>query len=68
MSAPVLLLGDRGMLGRAFRELLAAQQRPFTGFDLPELDIAEPEQVAPLFEKRWSAVINCVRIPSRSPS
>ena len=59
MSAPILLLGDRGMLGRAFRELLAAKKRPFTGFDLPELDIAEPGQVAPLFEKPWSAVINC---------
>jgi len=59
MSAPLLLLGDRGMLGRAFRELLAAKKRPFTGFDLPELDIAQPGQVAPLFEKPWSAVINC---------
>jgi len=59
MSAPLLLLGDRGMLGRAFRELLAAKKRLFTGFDLPDLDIAEPDQVAPLFEKPWSAVINC---------
>ena len=59
MSAPLLLLGDRGMLGRAFRELLTAKQRPFTGFDLPELDIAEPSQVGPLFDRRWSAVINC---------
>jgi len=47
------------MLGRAFRELLTAKQRPFTGFDLPELDIAEPSQVGPLFERPWSAVINC---------
>ena len=59
MSAPLLLLGDRGMLGRAFRELFASKQRPFTGFDLPELDIAEPSQVAPLLQKPWSAVINC---------
>ncbi len=47
------------MLGRAFRELLLARQRPFTGFDLPGLDIAEPGQVGPLFEQPWSAVINC---------
>jgi dTDP-4-dehydrorhamnose reductase len=47
------------MLGRAFRELLTAKQRPFTGFDLPGLDIAEPSQVGPIFEKPWSAVINC---------
>jgi dTDP-4-dehydrorhamnose reductase len=59
MSAGILLLGDRGMLGRAFRELLAARQRPFTGFDLPGLDIAEPGQVGPLFAKPWSTVINC---------
>lgn len=59
VSAPVLLLGDRGMLGRAFRELLAAKKRPLAGFDLPDLDIAEPEQVAPLFAKPWSAVVNC---------
>jgi dTDP-4-dehydrorhamnose reductase len=59
MSAGILLLGDRGMLGRAFRELFAANKRPFAGFDLPQLDIANPDQVAPLFEKPWSAVINC---------
>ena len=47
------------MLGRAFRELLTAKQRPFTGFDLPGLDIAEPSQVGPIFEKPWFAVINC---------
>jgi len=59
VSAGILLLGDRGMLGRAFRELLAAKKRSFAGFDLPELDIAEPDQMGPLFEKPWSAVINC---------
>lgn len=59
MTAPILLLGDRGMLGRAFRELLAARRRPFKGFDLPDLDIAKPEQIAPLFQKPWSAVVNC---------
>jgi len=59
VSAPFLLLGDRGMLGRAFRELFAARKRTFKGFDLPALDIAEPDQVGPLFEQPWSAVINC---------
>lgn len=59
MSAPVLLLGDRGMLGRAFRELFAAHQRPYTGFDLPELDIADPNQVDALLARPWSAAINC---------
>jgi dTDP-4-dehydrorhamnose reductase len=59
MSAPVLLLGDRGMLGRAFRELFAAHQRPYTGFDLPELDIADPNQIDALLARPWSAAINC---------
>jgi dTDP-4-dehydrorhamnose reductase len=59
MSAPVLLLGDRGMLGRSFRELFAARQRPFTGFDLPEVDIADPSQMDRLMAQPWSAVINC---------
>lgn len=59
MSAPVLLLGDRGMLGRAFRELFAATKRPYTGLDLPELDIANPEQIDPLIAKPWSVVVNC---------
>jgi dTDP-4-dehydrorhamnose reductase len=59
MSAPVLLLGDRGMLGRAFRELFAATQRPYTGFDLPELDIANPKKIDALMARTWSAVVNC---------
>jgi dTDP-4-dehydrorhamnose reductase len=59
MSAPVLLLGDRGMLGRAFRELLTAHQRPYTGFDLPELDIADSKQMDALLTQQWSAAINC---------
>jgi len=59
MAAPVLLVGDRGMLGRAFRELLTGQVRAWQGFDLPDFDAAEPAQVAALFRKPWSAVINC---------
>ena len=59
MSAPVLLLGDRGMLGRAFRELFAACQRPYTGLDLPDLDITNQEQIDTLMAQSWSAVVNC---------
>jgi dTDP-4-dehydrorhamnose reductase len=59
VAAPILLLGDRGMLGRAFRELLVAAERAFVGFDLPELDIADVKQVEPLLARSWSAVINC---------
>jgi dTDP-4-dehydrorhamnose reductase len=59
MSAPVLIVGDRGMLGRAFRELLTRSVRAFQGVDLPDVDAAEPGQVAELFAKPWSAVVNC---------
>jgi len=59
MSAPILIVGDRGMLGRAFRELLSGLARAYQGVDLPDVDAAEPRQVADLFAKPWSAVINC---------
>lgn len=59
MTAPILLIGDRGMLGRAFRELFQRQARAYEGFDLPDLDAAEPTQVTALFRRSWSAAINC---------
>jgi dTDP-4-dehydrorhamnose reductase len=59
MTPPILIVGDRGMLGRAFRELLSHQVRAYQGVDLPDVDAAEPRQVADLFAKPWSAVINC---------
>lgn len=59
MTAPILLIGDRGMLGRAFRELFSRTLRAYEGFDLPDFDAAEPAQVAGLFSKPWSALINC---------
>ncbi len=58
-SAPILLVGDRGMLGRAFRELFEREKRPYQGFDLPEFDASEPAQVASAFEKSWQALVNC---------
>lgn len=59
MSAPILLVGDRGMLGRAFRELLDRSARAYQGFDLPDFDASEPAQVAAVFCKPWSALVNC---------
>jgi dTDP-4-dehydrorhamnose reductase len=59
MSAPILLVGDRGMLGRAFRELFDRTARAYQGVDLPDFDASLPEQVAALFRKPWSAVVNC---------
>jgi dTDP-4-dehydrorhamnose reductase len=59
MNAPILLVGDRGMLGRAFRELLDRANRAYQGFDLPGFDAADAAQVAAIFEKPWGAIINC---------
>ncbi len=47
------------MLGRAFRELFARGNRSYQGFDLPELDAADAAQVATIFARPWSALINC---------
>jgi dTDP-4-dehydrorhamnose reductase len=59
MAVPILLVGDCGMLGRAFRELFTREARSYQGFDLPDLDAADGAQVAALFRKPWSALINC---------
>jgi dTDP-4-dehydrorhamnose reductase len=56
---PILLIGDRGMLGRAFRELLDRAARAYQGFDLPDFDASEPAQVATIFRRPWSALVNC---------
>jgi dTDP-4-dehydrorhamnose reductase len=59
MSSPILLVGDRGMLGRAFRELFDREARAYQGFDLPDFDASNLAQVAAVFRKPWSALINC---------
>jgi dTDP-4-dehydrorhamnose reductase len=59
MTKPVLLVGDRGMLGRAFRELFAQQGRAFVGVDLPAFDAAAPEVVAKAIDAGVSTVVNC---------
>ena len=47
------------MLGRAFREVFERNARAHQGFDLPDFDASEPAQVAAIFRKPWSALINC---------
>ena len=59
MAAPILLVGDRGMLGRAFRESFDRAARAYQGFDLPDFDASDPVLVAAVFGKPWSALINC---------
>lgn len=54
-----LLIGERGMLGRAFRELFVKRGHSFVGSDLPELDIADAKQVQGVIDDSFTAVINC---------
>lgn len=59
MTAPLLLIGDKGMLGRAFREHLTREKRAFVGLDLPTFDAADPQHVTQAWACQPSAVINC---------
>jgi dTDP-4-dehydrorhamnose reductase len=54
-----LIIGAGGMLGRAFRELLSREQRPFRALDLPEFDVTKREQVEAAVAPGTSAVLNC---------
>ncbi len=64
-----LILGARGMLGRALTELLTERGQPFTALDLPEFDLSTPEQVEAALAgssayprpngKPYAAVLNC---------
>jgi dTDP-4-dehydrorhamnose reductase len=61
-----VIIGARGMLGRALRELLAARGQAYVGVDLPEFDLTDRAQVERLLdgpaaarERHYDAVINC---------
>jgi dTDP-4-dehydrorhamnose reductase len=55
-----LILGSSGMLGRAWRELLAARQIPFTHGDYDQFDITDQTSVAKGLEIGPAThVINC---------
>jgi len=54
-----VIIGAAGMLGRAFRELLTREGRPFVGLDLPDFDMTQRAQVEAAIQKGASAVINC---------
>lgn len=55
----VLVIGAKGMLGRALREQLAARGESFTGLDLPEFDLSDARQVETALEQPYRAVFNC---------
>jgi dTDP-4-dehydrorhamnose reductase len=55
----MLILGARGMLGRALRELLTASGEEFVGLDLPEFDLGNAAQVNDALSDSYDAVLNC---------
>lgn len=57
-QSEVLLIGGSGMLGRAWRELLASNRTAFTAPSHAELNITQPQQVKEHIRK-GQLVINC---------
>ncbi|MET0286625.1 MAG: dTDP-4-dehydrorhamnose reductase [Polyangiales bacterium] len=53
------ILGGKGMLGRALRELLTAKKLPFGIYDLPDFDITNRGQLENAIGPELKAVINC---------
>jgi dTDP-4-dehydrorhamnose reductase len=58
-TGPVLLLGAGGMLGRAWRELLAGRGIGVTAVGRAECDLADPSAPARVIADRFATVINC---------
>jgi dTDP-4-dehydrorhamnose reductase len=59
-SHDVVIIGNKGMLGRCFEPILHARGITCHGFDLPELDMTNREQtLAKLHEIGPAVVINC---------
>jgi len=58
-SIPVLIIGAGGMLGRAWRELLASQGIAFIAPPRAELDITRAQHLAQFIRTPGQLVINC---------
>jgi dTDP-4-dehydrorhamnose reductase len=54
-----LIIGGKGMLGRAFSELFAREGRSAQILDLPEFNLLSPEHVDSALRGDVSAVLNC---------
>lgn len=59
LPSPILIIGRTGMLGRAWRELLAARKIPHHSVDLPELDLARPQTIDRQVTAATPIVVNC---------
>jgi dTDP-4-dehydrorhamnose reductase len=58
-QAPLVLIGARGMLGRAFFTELLARGRAFTPLNREQLDLRQPEMIPLTIPARTRLVINC---------
>lgn len=56
---PLLLIGSRGMLGRAFFHELTRRGRAFTPVNREQIDLAQPDSVVLGIPTRTRIVINC---------
>ena len=54
-----LILGGKGMLGRAVRELLVSKNIEFRSLDLPEFDLTRPGELESTLQEPFGAVLNC---------
>jgi dTDP-4-dehydrorhamnose reductase len=54
-----LIVGAKGMLARALRELCEREGRAWQGLDLPEFDLTDPAQVDGAVMAGHTAVLNC---------
>ena len=59
VKAPVLITGGAGMLGRAWRDLLAGAGVEHHAADVAEIDITSEASVAAVASGPWRTVINC---------
>lgn len=54
-----VIIGAKGMLGRALRELSTRLARPWVGLDLPEFNVTLRDQVEAAIPSGTTAVLNC---------
>lgn len=54
-----VIIGAKGMLGRALRELFTREQRPFVSRDLPDFDVTQRAHIEAAVPEGTTAVLNC---------
>ncbi|MDB4987315.1 MAG: dTDP-4-dehydrorhamnose reductase [Myxococcaceae bacterium] len=54
-----VIIGGRGMLGRALSELFTREKRPFRVLDLPDFDVTKRDHIEALWSGHVTALLNC---------